>query len=113
MSLELLYGVILVLIGIIIGGTGGQALLHKALKVPEIDSGGSSAVLAAAAAATAAAAAANLLSDRVKTFEYQLSINTQGLSALKESVDLLSGACPERHKAIEQRLESFERELRR
>lgn len=109
MTEQTLQYIIIALVGIIIGGTGGAALIRKVTNaaLPNSDSQ-SSASAASAAAAAAVSASATLLS-HIKALEDQLASNTQRLMEMEQTFNRFLGACPERHTAIERRLEILER----
>ncbi len=106
MTEQTLQYIIIALVGIIIGGTGGAALIRKVTNaaLPNSDSQSS----AAAASAAAVSASATLLS-HIKALEDQLASNTQRLMEMEQTFNRFLGACPERHTAIERRLEILER----
>jgi len=114
MTEQALWTIIFCLISVIVGGAGGAALFRKILKIPDppANMNGDAATIAATAAASAAASTAasfrTELNEHMRIFEKQLDANTQKLSALDITVAGFTGACLERHKAIDRRLELVE-----
>ena len=103
------------LIGIIIGGAGGAAILRRTFKIPEPDSKDDvtqNSSLAATVAATTAATFRVELTEHMKTLEANIATNNQRLTDLEKTVSAFLGACPERHKAIDRRLDECEASIR-
>lgn len=122
MSENILWLIITGLFGVIIGGAGGQALIRRALKMPSDNSPGEAdgplgkkddtVKALAAVASTAAEATASAfrleLNGHMTNFERQLVSTNTRLSNLEGNIQTLLGACPERHRSIEKRLNDLE-----
>jgi hypothetical protein len=125
MTEQILYYIIIALVGIIIGGTGGAALFRRVSKgtIPNHNDAESVADVAAVVAstasstaavvaATATSVAANLrteISSQISAIQLQLADNSDKLNDLKVVITGFMGACPEKHRAIEQRFDAMEK----
>jgi hypothetical protein len=121
MSEQAFWIIIVALVGIIIGGAGGAALFRNAAKkiIPSsTDVADTAAVVAATASSTAAVVAATATSvaaalkteiqGQIAEIRSEIHDNSKKLNDLEIVITGFMGACPERHKAINQRLESIE-----
>ena len=109
--------IIAVLVGCIIGGSSGAAIIRRTLKIQSNDTDSpnktyNSANIAAVAASTAAASTAasfrTELNEHMQKFESRLEANTEKLASLNNTIAGFTSACLERHKAIDRRLEIIE-----
>ena len=109
MTEQILFIIIAVLGGIIIGGSGGAAIIRRTLKIPANGNGDNTIAVAAAAAATAASAAfRSELNQHMNTFEKQLDENTKRLTSLESAISGFESGCKERHKGVDWRLNKLE-----
>ena len=111
MNEQTLLYIIAGLFGIIIGGAGGTAIIRKMIKLPYGDEATTATTAATAAAATVAAASVAFraeFTNYMKPMEAQLSENTKKLSELDNTISGLMAACPEKHRAVDRRLDVLE-----
>ena len=124
MSEQVWGAIVIALIGIIIGGAGGAAIFRRATKglMPNSTeiadtaeavaaTASSTAAVVAATAASVAAALHTEISEQLASIQNQLVNNSDKIVDLKVSITGFMGACPERHKAIEQRLNFLEQKV--
>ena len=127
MSEQYLWYIIICLVGIILGGSRVASAGRKLLKIPEtadqptdsqtdssaLSTAASAAASAAATAATVAASAAFRLQlvDHLRPLEEQALALNERVAKLDGTVHEFLGSCPEKHKAIDQRQDSFEKQL--
>lgn len=103
------------LLGVIIGGAGGSALFRKAVgklpissEEPNHNRIGDMAALAASVAATTATAFREELNGHITTLTKKIDDNSASLNGLSKEIAGLTAACPERHKAVDRRLDELE-----
>lgn len=114
--------IVVALVGIIIGGAGGATLFRKATKgfvSNSEDIANTAATLAATASSTAAVVASTAttvasalrveLAGQLTSIQVRISNNSDKLNDLEVAINRFMGACPEKHRAIEQRLDSLDR----
>lgn len=101
MTIELV--VIFILIGVIVGGAGGGALVRRSYKHLEGVGSGESGT------SDLISSFKQEIREQISPVVKQLDTNNQRLSSLETTVNRFIGACPEKHKAIDQRLDALER----
>jgi len=101
-SEQMLWIVIGVLFGMVVGGAGGQALIRKTLRLPEATAETDSTVTSIVE--KAAKAFKDETKEHVQRIENQIDKNNQQLGALQQTVAGFTSACIEKHKNIDREL---------
>jgi hypothetical protein len=108
MSTEVFLIIIAILGGIIIGGTGGSAIIRKNLRI-DTPVQSTSNTEGCASGTNNDSVIHNELLRRMNSIDNIVSANTKEVNNLNNTVQRLLGECPEKHKAIEQRLRNLEK----